>query len=395
MVASFAGAMRALMTERGLSGRSLARHAGYDPAVISRVLNGQQRPSQRLAERLDAALGAGGELAALVPGREPWQVPALLSPDDAQRLEMVAESPSRVDAAALASLAEVLAAQRVLEDRIGSVPLLASADAHHEVVLRVAAAAPARLRVRALDLAAQYGYFRGWLHESAGHLRHAVLLYDEALGQAAETGSVSLASELISMKGHVAWQYGAMHDAIRLSRAARRDSGAFPGQHAIAALQEARAHGALGDAGAASALADTGADAVARAAEQPGERPPWLYYQSPGYFAVQIGRVWLHLSAHDKKHAVKALGYLSAGVDALDADARQSEWGGSYVLHVASAHVLRGDVAQACEAVREAGDTARRLNSESLLVRTRKMHKAIKSKSPGHPAVAALTESLR
>jgi transcriptional regulator with XRE-family HTH domain len=395
MVASFAGTMRALMTERGMSGQALARQVPCDPSLISRVSNGQQRPSRRLAELIDSALEAGGQLAALLPAREPWQVPARLSADDAWRLELVAGSPSRVDSVALASLADVLAAQRLLEDRIGSVPLLLSADAHHEVVLRVAAAAPARLRVRALDLAAQYGYFRGWLHESAGHLRHAGRLYDAALGQAAETGSVSLVSELISMKGHAAWQAGVMHDVIRLSQAARRDAGAFPGQHAIAALQEARAHAALGDARTATALADMAAEACARAAARADERPPWLYYHSPALFACESGRVWLHLSAHDKRHAGKALGYLSSGVAALDADARQSEWGGSYVLHLASAHVLLGDVAAACDAVREAGDTARRLDSESLLTRARKMHKSVRGRWPGHPAVAALAESLR
>src|SRR5260370_41969180 len=61
----FAEALRALMAERGISGNALARRVPCDKAHISHLKNGQQRPSRRIAERLDEILGAGGKLAAL------------------------------------------------------------------------------------------------------------------------------------------------------------------------------------------------------------------------------------------------------------------------------------------------------------------------------------------
>jgi transcriptional regulator with XRE-family HTH domain len=61
----FAGALRALMDERGLSTSALARKVPCDKTLVSRYRNGSQPPSLRMARRLDDALDAGGELEAL------------------------------------------------------------------------------------------------------------------------------------------------------------------------------------------------------------------------------------------------------------------------------------------------------------------------------------------
>jgi transcriptional regulator with XRE-family HTH domain len=70
----FAEALRARMAERGISGNSLARRVPCDKALISRFVNGKQKPSGKLARRLDEVLETGGELAALAdltaPDRE-------------------------------------------------------------------------------------------------------------------------------------------------------------------------------------------------------------------------------------------------------------------------------------------------------------------------------------
>lgn len=69
----FAEALRALMAERGISGNALARQVPCDAALISRYVTGKQRPSHRMACRIDEVLGAGGKLAALAawPGTYP------------------------------------------------------------------------------------------------------------------------------------------------------------------------------------------------------------------------------------------------------------------------------------------------------------------------------------
>ena len=65
MMSDFASALRALMDERDISQRALARKVPCDRAYVCRLANGTQRPSRRVALLLDDLLGAGGELAAL------------------------------------------------------------------------------------------------------------------------------------------------------------------------------------------------------------------------------------------------------------------------------------------------------------------------------------------
>ncbi len=80
----------ALAEARGLSLRELARRVPCDASHLSKVVHGRERPSLRVAARLDDVLEAGGELVALAdaaapdsgpgpgqdPGRQPGDVPA-------------------------------------------------------------------------------------------------------------------------------------------------------------------------------------------------------------------------------------------------------------------------------------------------------------------------------
>ncbi|MFF4407793.1 helix-turn-helix domain-containing protein [Streptomyces sp. NPDC001404] len=61
----FASRVRAALVSKGLSIRAAARELGYDPAYLSRVLNGKQRPSEQLAAALDELLGTDGSLTAV------------------------------------------------------------------------------------------------------------------------------------------------------------------------------------------------------------------------------------------------------------------------------------------------------------------------------------------
>ena len=179
-MADFAAEVRRFMAERGMFLRGLAKAASYDPSHLSKVLNGRKRYTPQLAARLDSVLDAGGKIrqaAAVFNGS--------LAPDQRDRLEWTAGHPGRADEQAVDALAGVLAAQRVLEDRVGSAPMLVAVSAQTAAAEAIAADAPAPVRSQLLDLAAQYGSFHGWLHENTGHLTQAVKVYDRALGQAA------------------------------------------------------------------------------------------------------------------------------------------------------------------------------------------------------------------
>lgn len=66
----FARRLTALMAERSLGVRALAREIPCDPALISRYVNDKQRPSLEMAQHLDDVLAAGGELVARAVQRE-------------------------------------------------------------------------------------------------------------------------------------------------------------------------------------------------------------------------------------------------------------------------------------------------------------------------------------
>jgi transcriptional regulator with XRE-family HTH domain len=389
-MADFTAEVRRLMTERGMSLRGLARAASYDPSHLSKVLNGRKPYTPHLAARLDDALDADGKIrqaAATFNGS--------LTPDQRDRLDWTAHHPGRPDEQAVDALAGVLAAQRLLEDRVGSAPMLIAVAGQTAAAEAIAADAPAPVRSQLLDLAAQYGSFHGWLHENTGHLGQAVKVYDRALGQAAEAGDVDLISELLSMKGHVAWARGDPPEVVRLSQAAQRDPAAHPGQHAISAMQEARALAVLGDAVAVDRKLIDADRAEDQAREHADDRPPWLYYHSPGFFDVQRGRAWLHLGVHDPARNRRAVDALAAGIAQLDETARGSEWGASYLLYLARAHMQAGDAEQACAVAMDAAAYARRLSSASLLAAVRRLHHQLAQRWPGYPGVEALGEAIR
>ncbi|RKS10029.1 helix-turn-helix protein [Nocardiopsis sp. Huas11] len=69
--ASFSETVRDTLTEQDISVRELARRTRFDHAYLSRVLAGKQRPSPALADAVDQALNARGNLAALAAGPPP------------------------------------------------------------------------------------------------------------------------------------------------------------------------------------------------------------------------------------------------------------------------------------------------------------------------------------
>ncbi|TDC54465.1 XRE family transcriptional regulator [Actinomadura sp. KC345] len=66
---TFGEKLRALMAERQISQRKLAKLVPCDGGHLSKIANGHKRPSPELANRLDELLEADGKLAALRPER--------------------------------------------------------------------------------------------------------------------------------------------------------------------------------------------------------------------------------------------------------------------------------------------------------------------------------------
>ena len=369
-----------------MSLRQAARLAHYDVSYLSKVVNGHRPGSPELAAVLDEVLAAGGALTSIAAGG--------LNPDDVGRLGWVMRNPRRVDAAAVESLAAVLAAQRRAEDTLGSAVVLPAVAAQLGAVEELVTEARGNVRPAVLTVSGEWAQYAGWLNVSTGHPAAAAALYDKALGWAVEGGIVSLISEVVSQKGQMAYLAGRPGPVIGLSQAARRDPAAYPGQHAISAAQEARGHAMTGDAHATERCLDEAQMKAAEARSRQDEAPPWLYYHSPGFFDMQRGLAYKFLAA-DPHYRHLAARSLQTGYASLPDDQRSSEWAATFLCHLAAVHAQGGDVAQACTVALDGAVIARQLGSQSLTAQLSRLRAGMARRWPGEQAIAELAEALR
>jgi transcriptional regulator with XRE-family HTH domain len=387
----FAHALRALMAERGISGNALARRAFCDKGLISKFVNGKRQPSAKLARVLDDVLGAGGRLAALAA---PPLFNGETGPEGRGRLRWAIQNPRRIDGTAVESLAAVLAAQRRAEDSLGSAEVLRPVLAQLKAIGDLVAESRGPVRPALVHVAGQWAQFAGWLHTNTGSPAHGDASLSRALLWAVEAGEPDLISEVLSFQGHAAWVAGQPGPAIGLSRAAQRDPGVYPGQLAISAAQEAKGLAMMRDSGDVDRLLDRADELAAAAAARPEDSPPWLYYHSPGFFALQRGLAYTYL-ADQPAYRARAAGALEAGHLELPEGEQESEWAAEYLCYLADMHALGGDAEQACAAALKAATVARRARSVRLSRMLAPVHARLAARWPGHPEVEALAEALR
>jgi len=357
----FGSEVARLLSERGMSLHQAARLAHYDVSYLSKVVNGHKPGSRELAEALDKVLDAGGKLLALAP---PAVHLGTLAPVDGERLAYVTAKPRRVDAAAADALSVMLGAARRLDDQIGSGPMLVPVRAQLVIAEELAAEARGEVRPAVVNVAAQWAQLYGWLSANTSRFSDANGAYDLAIGLATEISDVSMISTALNMKGFVAWLRRKPGAVIGLSRAAQRD-GASPGVRALAAQQEARGHAITGDAEMTERMLDEAQRLTLAAAEHPDDEPPWIYFFNPDYFGMQRARAYLYLPGR----AAVAAELLTAGLAALPAAVRRSEWVAWYVADLANAYHLLGEHGEAAEAAAEAAEIAEETGSKRLAAR--------------------------
>jgi transcriptional regulator with XRE-family HTH domain len=383
----FAGRLRTLMAKRGLGVLAVARRVPCDKSLISRLASGKTNPSEKIGRRLDDVLEAGGELASLAGSGSGLAL-------GGERVTWTLRHPRRVDREAVDCLAGVLAAQRRAEDALGASLMLAPVKAQLAAIEGLVIEARGTMRPFIVGMAGQWAQYAGWLHASTKQEVAASRLYDRALEWAVEAADVNLMSEIISMKGHIAWMAGHPGPVIGLSQAAQRDPGVFPGQHAISAAQEARGHAMVGDtAEAERKLAHALAKAQA-AQERRDEAPPWLYYHSPAFFDLQRGLVYRFL-ARDPGYYEQAVTALRAGRAGLPANEQASDWGAVFLFHLAAVHGQAGNVDEASAVALDVAAIARRTGSVRLVKMLIPLRTSLARRFPAHAGAAALGEALR
>lgn len=337
--------LRELRNERGLSFRKLGRLVNYSHVYLWQIETGDRPAPPDVIRRLDAELGAGGELVKLANG--------VLTDDDTQdRLAAVAAQPRRVDPATLDALTAVLATYRRLEDTIGPAAVWAPVRAQLDLVETILASASGRIQRTALDVAAQQAQFAGALTLATGR-RGAPTLFRRAERMAEQAGDIQMQATARSYVGYAAERASRPAEVIAASQAVRSLSGVYVGQVAFSVGQEARGHALRGDAHAVRELLAEHRDLAAETAAWTGPVPPWHYYRTPAFFRLERGLTLALLARCDGgRHAVAAVDELRAGVAGMPADQRDAEWlADPFLLTLAETQNQLGDTAGAAETV--------------------------------------------
>ncbi|WP_267941013.1 helix-turn-helix transcriptional regulator [Streptomyces sp. ST2-7A] len=320
-MSDFAPIARRALRDSGYSLRAAARELNYDPAYLSRVLNGKQRPSPRLLDALDGLVGADGALRAV--GMEE---------DDEARVDGVLARPGRVDGRTVETLAGVLTAQRRLEDAIGPRPLIPAVCAQLEQVGELAKESRGPHRKALLTVVAEWHQYAGWLHAAVWRDARALELLSVAEELSDEAGECAVAAVAVSFRGYVARQRGNHRGVLRASHAALHAPGAHPTQRVFDTLQAAGGYAGLGERGEARRLLGEAAEASTRVSDP----PPIVYWYSPQFFQMNIGMVSLSLDDH-----AAAADLLSEGLRGLPVEQRGAEWTTEYRAALARAERAR------------------------------------------------------
>jgi transcriptional regulator with XRE-family HTH domain len=398
----FPGKLRALMVQRGLSTYAVGRKVPCDPSLISRYRSGQQKPSERMAGRLDQILEADGELVRLAqqlrPARRSVLASGLLaggmisiSPDTAARLAWAERRPSRIDASVVESLAGLLTAQRRAEDALGAPMVLRPALAQLTVVEDLIQQARGAIRPALVDVAQQWAQFAGWLCWDTGELTGSRTCNGQALEWAAELNDSAMRATVLVQSGYRSRLPNSAGSMIGVGSAVQADQATPAGHRAYGAQLEARGHALAGDAAQADARLRE-AERLAALLQDPAQCRPWTYWMTPAFFRKEEGITSAFLAGVSPAWHARAIDCLALGRPGEKATllhpAERLTWS-------AYAHAEAGLLDEACATASEAGGAVRRAGSARLMDVVHNVHASLAVRYPGNARVAELAEALR
>ncbi|GAA2451800.1 hypothetical protein GCM10010191_82570 [Actinomadura vinacea] len=366
-----------------------------DRHYISRWERGKRKPVDWLPA-LAVALEVGLDVLEEAAARPNVQRLALTDP--AHQAAALAER-RHIDSSLAADLSQLLAANRRLEDRVGSATIKETVTEQTVIATRLAAEARGPDRAAMVTAAAGWEQFTGWLHASTGDHPTAIAHYRAALELAQEVGDHDMAATALSMRGHVAWMAGHTGPMIGLSQAAQRDAGRIsPTVLALNVQQEARGHAIEGDHYRMEAGLDRAADLVARADSHPDSQ----YFYSPAFLEMQRGMAYRLAadSSRDRDDATApglyqlAINSLASGMAAFDPATMESEWATWYVAELARAYAGAAEPGPAAFYARRALIVAKAAAGARLIGSIEELHQEWATRWPDEVEVAYLGEDL-
>ncbi len=410
MTEEFRSCLRQLREEAGLSLRALGQLSSYSRSYLWDLEAGHKRPTANTARRLDQALQAGGQLAALASAEdvaasrprvaeprahrsEPvdglqfasnWRqgidVAAGLWRWDVQRRDVVPgagfaaaafigpamrwltapfdERPTGagrrpVDEPDIDTIRQVTATFRTLDNQYGGghvrEPVVRFLDAEVAPLLyggRYNGPAGTAL----LSAAAETTQLAGWAAYDCGLHGLAQMYLIQALRLALAAADRPLGAEILAAMSHQAAYEGASVEAIDLARAASRvaEDAGVAAISAEAAVLEAQGHAVAGDEAACASALDRAERTLDRA-DRSGD-PQWIGYFDEAYLSARFGHCFAALG---RGELAERFANRSLQMDSRYVRGRQFN-----LVLLATAHAQTGEIEQAAlvgtEAVRVA-----------------------------------------
>ncbi|MFI9200862.1 helix-turn-helix domain-containing protein [Streptomyces sp. NPDC053048] len=307
-MSDFADLARRALRDSGYSMSAAARAINYDLAYLSRVLNGKQQPSVKLAEALDRLVEAGGALAGTV-----------LNADDQSRVARSAGQSSRVDAGTVDALSRVLVAYRRLDDVLDPRSVIPATLMHVDDITRMLKGARGAQRERLTAVASEFAQFAGWMLAQVRRDDEAVSMLTQALELADAIEDGTLAAQALNFRGYLARRQGRQQGVARWYAAAARTPGAHPAQRLGDLLQSAAGLAELGETGQALRVADEAERLSDLAAAVPP--PETAYWLTPEFNRLNMGLCTLALGRYDE-----AVDHFSTGLAGLPDEQQGAAW---------------------------------------------------------------------
>lgn len=378
---TFGTELRRLRQEKGLSLREFGALIHYSKGHLSKIESGLRPVSVEFARRCDAALGAGGALAAVVEQHAPpaadehalaepagWlfafnpQGGVIMVPVDRRTLLALGVASAlgtRVVSPDAGGIEQTVPGwNRLLDEYFLPLGRTVRPDvvlpplvAQVQVIQAAAGRAGAGQRAAVLQVGARYAEYIGWMFQEAGDEQSAIWWTDHAAALAIAAGDQNMPAYALTRKSLIAYYRGDRRTAVMLAGAAENYRGPVsPGVRARIALQAAEAHALGGDTSACLRSLDRSRELFSDAAADPDREPPLGPAALPGLTDIVNG--WCHL---DLGRPEQAADILLTQTEQITGSSRARAL---HSVRLAVAQALVGEMGTACATAETVLDAA-------------------------------------
>ncbi|QUH03147.1 helix-turn-helix transcriptional regulator [Saccharopolyspora erythraea] len=412
----FGAELRRLRIAAGMALSELARRVHYSKGYLSKVETGLKPAQPDLARRCDAALDAGGALAALVPAPasgvrlpetgddgEVWMLN--LSDDGLSRFQPMDRrqalaagaasvlgfglggrgmAATAAQSAPLETFRELFGQLRRLGQTASPGVVLPTLIAQTHTLRGLSSNAGSRTRGPLLALTARYAEYAGWMAQESGDDRAALWWTDRAVELAAAGDDHDLATYSLVRRALVTLYREDAAQTVELARQAQNTT-APPRIHGLAAQREAQGHALAGDYDRCLRSLDRARELLARDARE-SEAPVLGTVNLTDPVAMMTG--WC---LHDLGRSREAAEIMDREISRLPAHALRSH--ARYGVRRALSHAAAGEIDHACELTAHLLGSVEVVGSATVLTDLRRLARTL-ARFRTHPAVRELYPRL-